>query len=217
MIFITGTYMHRYSNHIYVYFLHLQHPDGGGSVVISTDPANLFDEKDGWGQQVKCMNVPRAFYNEDNCILSNLPTACAPNEKPKEVIILNDSNLESIRTLTSRALYAVTGLALSSVMDQSTGYNAPCATNDKNQWSRWIKDPADTACNNTASLGPGTYKIFQDLIEGTLDIGYLNENIVDVKRRYRKCDRELPMSIDLHVVYICLRCVRLPSSFLQWL
>jgi hypothetical protein len=121
--------------------------------------------------------------------LSTLPTACAPNTKPKEVIALDDANIEGIRSIMGGMnLYVVTGLVLSSTYDTSTGFNAPCATTNKNQWSRWMKEPSDLVCNNTADLGHGTYKIYQDMIQGLQTSGDRNHDIIDADRDFSSCD-----------------------------
>ena len=158
-----------------------QLPDGGGKLVIDTADLEA-------GQQVKCHNVERNFYNEDHCTLSYLATACAPYTKPNEVIILDDANIGGIRSSTEQLIYVVTGLTLSNVFDVETSFNAPCADTYLNQWSRWIKDTSDSTCENIAALGDGTYKIYQDMIEGTPGIGDHNNDVVDVNREHLLCD-----------------------------
>ena len=89
--------------------------DGGGQLVIDTyqplDP----------GDQVMCHNVHRAHDNEDGCQLSYLDTACAPDTVPQETIVLDGANLEGISALTSRSLYAVTGLTISEDLNVEDG------------------------------------------------------------------------------------------------
>lgn len=158
-----------------------QLPDGGGQLVIDTaNPAS--------GEQVKCHNAQRNFYNAEHCTLSTLPTACAANTKPTKVIVLNDANIEGIRDATSLPLYYVTGLELSTVYDVDSGFHAPCADNDLNQWSRWMKDTTDTVCENVANLGTSTIKIYQDMIEGTQNVGDRNHDIIDANRQHQVCD-----------------------------
>ena len=154
-----------------------QLPDGGGSLAINT-----------YGK-TKCHNVKRNFYNEENCKLSYLSTACAANTEPKKVIVLDDANLAGIRSQSSgRKLYVVTNLTLSDVYDESTGFSAPCADTNRLQWSRWIKDESDTECENVANLGDGTLKLFQDMIDSRGLVGDFNEDIVDVNRDHKLCD-----------------------------
>ena len=139
------------------------------------------------GEPVKCHNVKRNFYNEDHCKLSYLPTACAADTKPKEVIILNEANVEGIRIDTRKKLYAVTGLTLSDVFNANTGFNAPCASTNRLQWSRWMKDESDTVCENVANLGNDTQKIFRDMID-IRGLGDYNDGIVDANRDHKLCD-----------------------------
>lgn len=137
---------------------------------------------------MKCHNVHRDFYNEDSCTLSYLPTACAPDAAPKELIDLDDATIAGIRSLTGRLLYAVVGLTLSTLYDEETGFDAPCADTLADQWSRWIKDASDTTCENVAGLSSGTYELYQRLIEGNIDVGNRNEDIVDINRDNLMCD-----------------------------
>ena len=139
------------------------------------------------GEPVKCHNVKRNFYNEDHCKLSYLHTACSADTKPKEVIILNEANVEGIRIDTRKKLYAVTGLTLSDVFNANTGFNAPCASTNRLQWSRWMKDESDTVCENVANLGNGTLKLYQDMVD-TRDHWDFNDYIVDALRDHRICD-----------------------------
>ena len=163
----------------------MQLPDGGGQLVIDT----MVTEDLGAGEAVKCHNVFRSFYNEDHCILSTLPTACSPDTKPKEVIALDDANLEGIRSIMGGMdLYVVTGLTLSTTYHAYTGFNAPCTSGNMNQWSRWMKDPNDLVCENTADLGTGTYKVYQDMIQGLQTVGDRNQNVIDAERDFSVCD-----------------------------
>jgi hypothetical protein len=180
------------SEMIFAYDRHLSLPentvdkplaDGGGSLVLATTDLAA-------GAPVQCHNVERNFYNEDHCILSTLSSACAPNTEPKEVIVLDETNLAGIRALTGGALYSVSGLNLSTIYDTSTGFHAPCAATNKNQWSRWIRDPADVACDNSANLGPGTYAIYQEMIESPPNDRELNYDVVDAERDNMMCDVE---------------------------
>jgi hypothetical protein len=136
---------------------------------------------------VTCHNVPRNYNNEESCKLSYLPTACSPGQLPMKVIVISDANLPGIRAASVRDLYAVTGLALSDVYDESTGFNSPCAVTDIDQRSRWIKDETDLVCDNVADIGSGTLKIFQDFVD-VRDISHDNDNIVDAVRKHRLCD-----------------------------
>lgn len=171
-----------YDRHLALYENTIENPisDGGGSIAISTHDTPA-------GEQVKCHNVKRNFYNEEHCKLSTLPTACEAYTKPKEVIVLNDENIEGIRAITGKDLYVVAGLALSEAYDVNTGFNAPCAVTSIDQRSRWIKDESDFECENVASLGVDTLKIYQQFVD-THDIGYLNEDIVDVIRDHKLCN-----------------------------
>ena len=120
-------------------------PDGGGQVAIDThDPIT--------GQQVMCSNAKRNHLNEDGCKLSYLETACKFDEDPKEIIILDDTNLAGISTDTGKVLAVISGLVISDVLDDKTGLNAPCAVTLASQFSRWIRDDADSVCANTASI-----------------------------------------------------------------
>ncbi len=97
-----------YDPHLHLYENTPENPlaDGGGQLVLDTyEPIDP-------GHQVLCHNVHRAHDNEDGCKLSYLETACAPDSLPKETIVLDSPNLEGIRALTGRSLYAVTGLTI---------------------------------------------------------------------------------------------------------
>ena len=161
--------------------------DGGGSIVMATQDTSGIGGNNPGGEPVKCFNVKRNFYNEDHCKLSYLPTACAADTMPKKVIVLNEANLEGIRADTGKKLYAVTGLTLSDVYDTGTTFNAPCASTNKDQWSRWMKDESDTVCENVADLGNGTLKLYQDMVD-TRDHWDFNDYIVDALRDHRICD-----------------------------
>lgn len=102
--------------------------------------------------------------------------------------MLNDANIESIRDISSVPLYIVTGLVLSNIYDETTGFNSPCADTRLKQWSRFVKDPNDTECINTANISPATYKLYQDLIEGGVNVGDLNFDVVDAGRDHKVCD-----------------------------
>ena len=149
-------------------------PDGGGSLVMET-----YDTPG--GVNVRCHNVPRSYNNEEGCKLSYLPTACAADTDPKNVIIMNEANLAGIRTASNRSLYAVTGLAMTDA--------TPCVVQDSfsGHRSRWLKDETDTVCENTVGIGAGTYKTFKEFID-MRNIGTVNDNIVDVLRRHTRCD-----------------------------
>ena len=162
--------------------------DGGGSIVMATQDSELgIGGNNPAGEPVKCMNVKRNFYNEDHCKLSNLETACAAETKPKKVIVLDDANLEGIRADTGMMLYAIAGLTLSDVYDTNTGFNSPCASTNRDQWSRWMKDESDSVCENVANLGNGTLKLYQDTVDA-LDYWDYNDLIVDSLRDHRTCD-----------------------------
>jgi len=169
-----------YDRHLTLYENTVENPisDGGGSIAMSTHDTLA-------GEQVKCHNVHRNFYNEEHCKLSNLPTACEAYTEPKEVIVLNDENIEGIRATSGKDLYIVAGLTLSEVYDVNTGYNSPCAVTSIDQRSRWIKDESDLDCENIASLGADTLKIYQQFVDTSC---YLNEGIVDVIRDYKLCN-----------------------------
>jgi hypothetical protein len=111
-----------YDPHLFLYENTPEKPleDGGGKLVIDTyqplDP----------GMQVLCQNVHRAYDNEDGCVLSYLETACAPDTVPQETIVLDSSNLEGIRALTKKSLFAVTGLSIHE--DRNTDQGVPVSS-----------------------------------------------------------------------------------------
>mmetsp|Transcript_598 Transcript_598/g.1174 ORF Transcript_598/g.1174 Transcript_598/m.1174 type:complete len:1161 (+) Transcript_598:1495-4977(+) len=92
--------------------------------------------------------------------------------------------------MTGQLLYAVMGLTLSTQFDETSGFRAPCADTNLNQWSRWIKDSEDTVCDNAADLGAGTIKIYQYTIDARTIFGDLNDDIVDANRDFKVCDVE---------------------------
>lgn len=149
------------------------------------------------GEQVTCQNARRSFLNEDGCKLSYLPNACSPGGKPTEVVELTEANLAGINALTGRKLYAVTGLPIEAAVNDAgkSQLGPPCS------WSRsrWVRDPSDSACENTASIGEVTQKTFSDLIGGRYirtDIDY-NPNVVEVRRSIRGCDAQDDAKLDL--------------------
>ena len=114
--------------------------------------------------------------------LSYLTSACTPGEQPKEVIILNDANLEGIRAATGLKLYAVSGWTI-----EASSPEKPCGSSKfASQNSRWVKDESDTVCANSMNLGGQTIKLFQDIIDQRDH--KLNDNIVDAVKSWRACD-----------------------------
>lgn len=155
--------------------------DGGGQLVMDTQDIVA-------GTQVQCQNAKRSFLNEDNCKLSFLPNACSPGTTPKKVVVIDDATLVGINTMLGTKLYAVTNLSISSAHVDAEGnpyVGSPCSWSN----SRWVRDLTDTVCANTASIGPETIKVFQDLIAGatTKNEDY-NANVVHVQRSKRTCD-----------------------------
>ena len=116
-----------YDRHLTFYENTVENPliDGGGSIVMATQDTPKANHGH-TSEPVKCFNVKRNFYNEDHCKLSYETSACAAHAKPKKVIVLDDANLEGIRTSSGKTLYPVSGLVLSDVYDTSTGLNSPC-------------------------------------------------------------------------------------------
>lgn len=155
------------------------------------------------GSPMKCHNVERNFMNEDHCTLSYESTACKPKQSPKPVIILSQSNLDGIRNLIGKPIYAVNGLAISSILNKNTKVNAPCASKNR-QYSRWVKKSSDTVCNNTANLGQGTYSIFVDSIAAR-DRG-LNEDVYDLGRQFTRCDTDDEGKTDMGRVLVDGEC-----------
>ena len=51
-----------------------------------------------------------------------------------------------------------------------------------------MNDPTDAECENAASLGASTIKIYQDMIEGTQNVGDRNHDIIDANRQHQVCD-----------------------------
>lgn len=116
--------------------------------------------------------------------MSYLTTTCSPGEKPSEVIILNDSNLEGIRAATGLKIYAVTWPASTDDLTLT-----PCASSAlADQISRWIKDEGDAVCTNSMNLQEQSTRVFQDIIDQR---GYnrvnQNDNIVDAVKKWRAC------------------------------
>jgi hypothetical protein len=113
-------------------------PDGGGKLVRETQNIVQFD------LSAACANVERTFLNENTCILSNEPTACASGtydingglNRPKFFVELNDENIRGIYNATgngtdgTRYLYAIDGLQVAN----DTTIAKPC----DRAWSRWI-------------------------------------------------------------------------------
>eukprot|EP00804_Cyclotella_cryptica_P013853 CCRYP_002403-RF/>CCRYP_002403-RF protein AED:0.04 eAED:0.04 QI:361/1/1/1/0.81/0.82/17/505/2306 len=167
--------------------------DGGGDLVMDTDSLVA-------GTQVRCQNAQMNFLNEKNCKLSYLKSACTPNTFPKKVIILDDANLASIREITGRNVYAVTGFSLTEV-NNATGipyFRPPCRPGRRT--SRWIKNDADLECANSAGLGPMSLKTFRDIIDAIISDGSdqnYNPNIVDVTRNVLECDKQDVQKYDL--------------------
>ena len=170
-----------YDRHLSLYENTVENPlpDGGGSIVMATHGTPE-------GESVKCHNVKRNFLNEDHCKLSYLSTACEAYTEPKEVIILNDANIEGIRTMTGKDLYVVTGLTLSDVYNIGTKYDAPCYDSNRIQLSSWMKVD-DPACDNVANIGNNTLKIYQDFVD-TLHLDYVKDNVIDAWRDHQVCD-----------------------------
>ncbi len=141
------------------------------------------------GKPVLCQNVERSSLNEDGCKLSFEPNVCSPGETPIEVIELTEANLNDIKTLNGRKLYALTGLPFTDDVDASgrAYLKSPCVGTST---SRWVRKPDDANCANTANLGATTVKTFSDLISSKgmrTDIDY-NPNVVDVHRSVRECN-----------------------------
>ena len=75
---------------------------------------------------------------------SYLDTACAPDTVPQETIVLDGANLEGISALTSRSLYAVTGLTISEDLNVEDGVfvssvldeDSALSVEGCNSWSR---------------------------------------------------------------------------------
>ncbi len=110
-----------------------------------------------------------------------MPTACAPGADPKEVIVLDESNVAGVRSMKGQMLYTVIGPTLSDVYDE-TIHDAPCADASSEQWSRWIRDASsEPTCVNKAGLGGGMIEILRDMIEGG-DAGRRSQRI---RRRHR--------------------------------
>ena len=140
------------------------------------------------GAPVLCQNVDRHSLNKDGCKLSFQTNACRPGENPTEVIEITVPNLEGINALKATKLYALTGLPITADVDVSGKpyLESPCVRST----SRWVRNPEDNICANTANLGATTMKTFSDLISGKgirTDINY-NQNVVDVRRARRDCD-----------------------------
>jgi len=100
-------------------------PDGGGAIA-QLDPDTL-----------PCSNAPRTFLNEESCLLSPEPTACAVDEilvdEETEDPLLDEETLSNIFRLTGRYVYIVEGLRV------DTSYGAtrnPCSSGVV---SRWLK------------------------------------------------------------------------------
>ena len=129
-----------YDPHLFLYENTPENPitDGGGKLVIET-----YDPMDP-GYQVICQNAHRTYDNEEGCQLSYLDTACAPDSLPKETIVLDSTNLEGIRALTGKSLYAVTGLTIHEDLNAEDGALVSSVLDEEsilsiegcNSWSR---------------------------------------------------------------------------------
>lgn len=149
---------------------------------------DTYDVDEVAGKPVLCQNVERSSLNEDGCKLSFQPNVCSPSETPNEVIEITEANLNGINALKGRKLYALTGLPFTDDVDASGRpyLKSPCVTST----SRWVRNPDDAVCANTANLGATTLKTFSDLISSKnmrTDIDF-NPNVVDVFRSIRDCD-----------------------------
>lgn len=95
---------------------------------------------------------------------------------------MNDANLEGIRAETGLKLYAVSGWTIEAFSPEK-----PCGSSKfVSQKSRWIKDEADTVCDNLMNLREQSIKLFQDIIDQRDHM--LNDNIVDAEKKWRACD-----------------------------
>ncbi len=151
--------------------------DGGGQLAMDTYDVEEISDK---LKPVLCQNVERSFLNEDGCKLSFQPNVCSPQETPNEVIEITEANLNGINALKGTKLYALTGLPI------TADVASPCVTST----SRWVRQPDDAVCANTANLGAKTLMAFSDLISSKgirTDIDF-NPNVVDVFRSIRDCD-----------------------------
>jgi uncharacterized protein (DUF1800 family)/uncharacterized protein (DUF1501 family) len=81
---------------------------------------------------------------------------------------------------------------------------SPCASTST---SRWVRDPSDIICANTAGLGPKTIKTYSDLISGKgMTNNDFNPNVVDVRRAIRSCDAEDTTKLELGNVQVGATC-----------
>lgn len=157
--------------------------DGGGDLAMKTDSPVA-------GTQVLCQNVHMNFLNDKSCKLSYSESACRPDTLPAKVIVLDEDNLSSIRKMTGRKLFAVTGLL--NDIDETTGmpfFSPPCRPGSRT--SRWKKNVGETTCENTGNLGVATIKTFRDIIDAVSNNGssqHYNANLVDVTRSVLECD-----------------------------
>ncbi|KAL7541680.1 LOW QUALITY PROTEIN: hypothetical protein ACHAXR_011131 [Thalassiosira sp. AJA248-18] len=196
-----------YDPHLKFYENSLTSPlmDGGGQLAIDTK-LGLNDDnvnKLVAGKSVQCQNAAQSFLNEDHCKLSFQPNACSPGEKPKEVIVIDESNLAGINSMKNKKLYAITGLPIVGPSpldaDGNTVIKSPCSASS----SRWVKDESSgtTNCPNTANLGPQTLRTFADLISGaTIKDEAFNPSAVQVERSIRQCDSDDSVKLDFGTV-----------------
>ena len=111
------------------------------------------------GGKAYCSNVPRTFLNENDCLLSS--NACKPSSNSQVDILLENSTVSAINTLSGRYVYAIEGLL---VKYDGINLDHPCTPGLR---SRWV--PMNlTDCNLTPLYG-NTTESLSELISNSGD------------------------------------------------
>ena len=120
--------------------------DGGGEVSLETNEITL------------CSSAPRTFLNEDTCVLSTDPSACAIDKSVEALIPLNEENILQLHDLTGRYTYAIQGLVVVDNMANEVLHS--CTPGYR---SRWEKE-ANQQCENPTNIDVMTNQTLTDLI-----------------------------------------------------
>ena len=145
------------------------------------------------GGETSCSNVPRTFLNENNCQLST--DACKPSVNNRVDILLDNSTIATLNTLTGRYVYAIKGHL---VKYEGIFLQHPCTAGLRSRW-----EPKNiTDCNPTELYSDTNSSLF-DLLSRSGDRNPFIRDIFFPERGTQCNSTDTEPEIEIEVDGVC--------------